>query len=140
MISKKTFALCPRCGKPLWTSDIDGYKYVCFDCNENFYGIEVKERQTDDLRSEDMEAYCNTFSNKRFSNIPLTVEQFGVVDFVAFESETALVYPFAVGFNNMTFEMVNDIVKGCNGHTSDIDTLYEECEKVLGINPELLNG
>lgn len=86
-----------------------------------------------------METYSNTFSNKRFSNIPLTAEQFDVVDFVAFESETALVYPFAVEFNDMTFEMVNNIVKGCNGHTSDTDTLYEECEKVLGVNSELLN-
>lgn len=47
MISKKTSAPCPRCGKPLWTSDVEGYKYVCFDCDENFYGIEVKESKTD---------------------------------------------------------------------------------------------
>jgi len=51
MISKKTSELCPRCGKPLWTSDVEGYKYVCFDCDENFYGIEVEESKTDDLRS-----------------------------------------------------------------------------------------
>ena len=70
----------------------------------------------------------------------MTAEQFDVVNFVAFESETSLVYPFVVDFDDMTFEMVNNIVKGCNGYTSDTDTLYEECEKVLGINPELLNG
>lgn len=82
--------------------------------------------------------YMNVYSNDRFNNIPLTAEQFDVVDFIAFESECAIVYPFAVKFDNVTFEMVNNIIKGCNGYTDDEDCLYEECEKVLGINPELL--
>lgn len=32
---------CPRCGKLLKPSDIDGYDYVCYDCDENFYLIET---------------------------------------------------------------------------------------------------
>ena len=62
--------------------------------------------------------YMNVYSNDRFNNIPLTAEQFDVVDFIAFESECAIVYPFAVKFDNVTFEMVNNIIKGCNGYTN----------------------
>lgn len=35
--------------------------------------------------------YMNVYSNDRFNNIPLTAEQFDVVDFIAFESECAIV-------------------------------------------------
>ena len=44
MISKKTYqtsALCPRCGKPMHTSDVESQGFVCFDCDDNFYGIEI---------------------------------------------------------------------------------------------------
>lgn len=27
---------CPRCGAPLYVSDLCSYKYVCLDCDENF--------------------------------------------------------------------------------------------------------
>lgn len=27
---------CPKCGKPLFVSDLGGYDYVCLDCDENF--------------------------------------------------------------------------------------------------------
>lgn len=36
-----TSARCPKCGKQLYTSDIDGYSFVCKECDENFYTIEV---------------------------------------------------------------------------------------------------
>lgn len=32
---------CPRCGEPLNLSDVEGYTFVCKNCDENFYGIEV---------------------------------------------------------------------------------------------------
>lgn len=35
-------AKCPRCGSQLYPSDVGGYRYVCHECDENFYGIEVK--------------------------------------------------------------------------------------------------
>ena len=82
--------------------------------------------------------YMNTYSNERFSNVPLTAEQFDVIDFIAFESETSVVYPFEVAFDDVTFEMVNEIVCACDGSTNDNDILYYECESVLGVNPELL--
>lgn len=32
---------CPKCGRRLEPSDVDGYKFVCYDCDENFYGFEA---------------------------------------------------------------------------------------------------
>ena len=36
---------CPKCGRKLEPSDVDGYKFVCFNCDENFYGFEAVEEQ-----------------------------------------------------------------------------------------------
>ena len=79
----------------------------------------------------------STTSNPRL-NVPMTQNQWDVVDFVAFESETSIVYPFAIKFDDLTFEMIDKIVKYCNNNTSNTDFLYEGCEEVLGINPDLL--
>lgn len=43
---KLTSEKCPRCNGPLHTSDVRGYAYVCLECDENFYGIEVKDDGT----------------------------------------------------------------------------------------------
>jgi NADH pyrophosphatase NudC (nudix superfamily) len=40
---KKVHAICPRCGHHLIKSDLEEYKYLCKNCDENFYGIEVKQ-------------------------------------------------------------------------------------------------
>lgn len=32
---------CPKCGKPLFVSDLGGYDYVCLDCDENFDEYEL---------------------------------------------------------------------------------------------------
>ena len=32
---------CPKCRKPLYLSDIEGYSFVCKNCDENFYSMEV---------------------------------------------------------------------------------------------------
>lgn len=79
---------------------------------------------------------CPT-SNDAF-NVPMTDEQWDVVDFIGFEAETAFVYPFAVDFDDVTMDMVDRIVADCNGHTNDWDTLYGACESVLGINSDLI--
>lgn len=31
-----TSEVCPKCGKPLYVSDLCRYKYVCLNCDENF--------------------------------------------------------------------------------------------------------
>ena len=38
-------ALCPRCGKRLFLSDLPQYAYVCYDCDENFFAIETTQRR-----------------------------------------------------------------------------------------------
>ena len=42
-----TSARCPKCGKQLYTSDIDGYSFVCKECDENFYTMEVLDCMAD---------------------------------------------------------------------------------------------
>ena len=37
-----TNAVCPKCGNFLETSDVEGYGFVCKECNENFYSLETK--------------------------------------------------------------------------------------------------
>ena len=39
----KSSGVCKRCGHPLFKSSIDGYKYQCFNCDEDFYGFEQEE-------------------------------------------------------------------------------------------------
>lgn len=34
---------CPKCYGPLHESDVEGYDYVCLECDENFFEVEVKE-------------------------------------------------------------------------------------------------
>lgn len=72
-------------------------------------------------------------SNERF-NILMTYEQWQVVDYIGLEAETAFVYPFTIDFDDVTMGMIDRIVANCNGHTDDWDTLYEACERVLGVN------
>ena len=35
---------CPKCGRKLEPSDVEGYEFVCFNCDENFYSFEAVER------------------------------------------------------------------------------------------------
>lgn len=32
---------CPHCGRILYPSQVDGYTYQCFHCDEDFYSIEA---------------------------------------------------------------------------------------------------
>lgn len=40
IISGNIVGTCNRCGYPLYPSIVDGYKYVCHNCDEDFYGFE----------------------------------------------------------------------------------------------------
>ncbi len=35
---------CFRCGSPLFKSNIQGYTYQCFHCDEDFYAFEQEDR------------------------------------------------------------------------------------------------
>lgn len=48
----QTNAVCPKCGRYLHTTDIYGYSFVCMECNENFFTIEVSSVQSDTLEIE----------------------------------------------------------------------------------------
>lgn len=37
---------CARCGYPLFKSDVEGYPYVCYECDENMYEFETEEAAT----------------------------------------------------------------------------------------------
>ena len=95
-------------------------------------------RNDGDRRGKMKQKYANT-SNENL-NIPMTVEQWDIVNFIAFESETAFIYPFAIEFNDITMEKINNIVEACSGHTNDTETVYAVCEKILGVNPVLENA
>lgn len=40
MIFRESVGTCKHCGDSLFPSDIDGYKYQCFKCDEDFYCFE----------------------------------------------------------------------------------------------------
>lgn len=40
MVFRKSVGTCFRCGDPLFPSDISGYAYQCFKCDEDFYAFE----------------------------------------------------------------------------------------------------
>lgn len=39
---KLTGKSCPHCGGPLFISDVPGYRFQCFHCDEDFYSIEIQ--------------------------------------------------------------------------------------------------
>lgn len=38
-----TNRICIKCGKQLLKSDLKAYKYLCLNCDENFYEFETAE-------------------------------------------------------------------------------------------------
>lgn len=58
---------CPKCGKTLYTSDLDFYTYLCKECDENFFGTEVDVT----FFTEDnfLEFYIQTANDVYFRNI-----------------------------------------------------------------------
>ena len=81
--------------------------------------------------------YTYTMTSNKRLNVPMTEQEWDVVDFITFESETAITYPFGIDFDDITMEMVDSIVSACEGHTEDTDLLYDACERVLGTNADL---
>ena len=64
-------------------------------------------------------------------NVPMTEQQWEIVDFIAFESETSVIYPFKVEFDDLTMEMIDEILQNCLD-IEDTDAIYDACEKVIG--------
>lgn len=56
--SKSRFC-CPRCGSELSDSDVPGYRFLCTECDENFYTFEAKASAVTDY-SWDWGHYFNS--------------------------------------------------------------------------------
>lgn len=54
--------ICRRCNNKLKPSDIDGYEYVCFECDENFYEFETKDELKAIIGSTQKNAYVGNGS------------------------------------------------------------------------------
>ena len=72
--SKKTFLTnvrCPQCGKKLVTSDLEDYSFLCKDCDENFYSIEVSKSKDKFIIYVPMfkEKFLDNFDNMKIQNI-----------------------------------------------------------------------
>ena len=59
-----------------------------------------------------------------------------ICDFMEFEKETSIVYPFASDFKQLSEEILLKIEEKCNGHT-DTETIYDAIAEVVGENPQL---
>ena len=40
---QRTNRVCCRCGNPIYVSDVEGYPYVCYHCDENMFTFETEE-------------------------------------------------------------------------------------------------
>ena len=85
-----------------------------------------------------MKTTCPVTSNPRL-NVPMTPEQWDVVDFLAFESETAVYYPFDTAFDDLTMDMIDSIVSQCERCTDDSNVIFEAATRILGIPTDFLN-
>ena len=52
IVLRESVGTCIRCGDPLFPSDISGYAYQCFKCDEDFYALSKAEIRDD--RKEDL--------------------------------------------------------------------------------------
>lgn len=73
---------------------------------------------------------------KEIKKEDLTNEQLDVVDFLIFETETSVIYPFAITYEDMTLDMLDNIVRCC-GDEFDTESIYIACVKVLGLDTAL---
>lgn len=110
-----TSGKCPRCGKQLKTSDIEGYAFVCEDCDENFYTIEVNENLSD-LYEVNIKMTTEEFENKKEDLIKIS-EKYKCT-FLGHDEECQLVdFGWEKGFPDS--DTLNDFVK-------DIQKLFNQ--------------
>lgn len=90
MKTYQTNAVCPKCGRQLLTTDIPAYAFVCPDCDENFYGIEIMDyfgdefeisaECTEDVFSENLDKLKNLLPDHLMNFIGYD-EEVHMVDF-----------------------------------------------------------
>lgn len=67
-------------------------------------------------------------------NIPMTEEQWAVVDFLAFKSKHTKYYEFGKEFNELTMDDINQIIKTLVLLSVEEEVMFRTCIKVLGEN------
>lgn len=60
MKTHATSAACPKCGHYMHTSDVEGYAFVCYECEENFYTTEI----------------CGNLADLHELNVEMTVDNY----------------------------------------------------------------
>lgn len=53
---KKPIGTCRFCGSPLYKSEIEGYTFQCFNCDEDFYYF---EQHSDTLLDDKQGKFCD---------------------------------------------------------------------------------
>lgn len=59
-----------------------------------------------------------------------------IYNFMEFEKETSIIYPFASSYDQLSEESLLEIEEKCNGHI-DTETIYDAIVEVIGENPQL---
>ena len=84
MKTYQTNAVCPKCGKQLLTTDIPAYAFVCPDCDENFYGIEIKDYFGDKF---EISAECTeTVFSENLDKLKKLLPDY-LMDFIGYDEE-----------------------------------------------------
>lgn len=81
----KTNAICPKCGKLLHTTDIPEYAFVCLECDENFYSIEVQ-----DYSGERFEVSAECTETMFYQNLEAFQKLKPEPDFIGYDTEEHL--------------------------------------------------
>jgi hypothetical protein len=72
-------------------------------------------------------------SNPNF-NIPMTEEQWAIINFLAFESEHAKYYAYGKQFNELNMDDINKIIKVLIQNAVNEEVMFNTCIEVLGTN------
>ncbi len=59
-----------------------------------------------------------------------------IMNFVNFENETSIIYPWAISAEDIITKHIDEIEKECNGN-NDTDIIYEAIDKICGTNPKI---
>lgn len=95
---------CPKCDKQLVTSDLEDYPFLCKDCDENFYNMEVDKPKNKFIIYIPMfeEKFLDNLGNMKIQNI---IEKYQAKSF-AYDPQTN---KLEIAFDEMleTNEMTN---------------------------------
>lgn len=80
----ETNCICPKCGGYLQTSDLLGYPFVCRECDENFYSVEVMDYEDE---YAEISVPCTQETFEKFRDDLLKSADASEADFVGYDTE-----------------------------------------------------